>query len=107
MKKLVYLLCCLFRLSAGFAACIINNLKKISFLFHYIPKKMYICNVFRKRYKTYLLDSLSFTTTRKRANAHEGAAPSGADFPYMCMVCGEPRGVWRWSAPFLFTNVSP
>jgi hypothetical protein len=62
MKKLVYLLICLFLLSAGFSACIINNLKKISLLFLYIPKKMYICNVFRKRYKTYLLDSRTITT---------------------------------------------
>lgn len=26
----------------------------------------------------------------------------GADFPYMCMVCGEPRGVWRRSAPLMY-----
>ena len=45
MKKLVYLLSCLFLLSAGFAACIINNLKKISLLFLYIPKK----NVYLQR----------------------------------------------------------
>ena len=25
----------------------------------------------------------------------------GAGFPYMCMVCGEPCGVWRRSAPLL------
>jgi hypothetical protein len=29
----------------------------------------------------------------------------GADFPYMCMVCGEPRGVWRKSAPLVLIKL--
>ncbi len=31
--------------------------------------------------------------------------PLGADFPYTCMVCGEPRGVWRRSAPLYFKSL--
>jgi len=50
--------------------------------------------------KTYCsIDSLS-PPEKKRANIHYWGCPSkGADFPYMYVACGEPRVVWRRSAP--------
>ena len=55
-----------------------------------------------KSAKTYLLDSHTITTVEIRANLHIGSVPfTGADFPYLKVVCGEPCDVWRMSAPFL------
>jgi hypothetical protein len=56
--------------------------------------------------QTYLLYSLSFTTTSKKSKCTLELPRTGRRFlPYMCMVCGEPRGVWRKSAPFCVAYV--
>ena len=53
-----------------------------------------------KSAKDILLNNLSIATREERANIHYLGCPSkGADFPYMYVACGEPRGVWRKSAP--------
>ena len=50
--------------------------------------------------KDILLDSHTITTVEIRANLHIGTVPfTGADFPYLKVVCGEPCDVWRKSAP--------
>lgn len=57
-------------------------------------------NAFRKECKVILLNTLSFTTLRKEQIINIGTVPkTGADFPYLMMACGEPREVWRRSAP--------
>ena len=63
----------------------------------------YICSSNPKRKARHiLLCCLSFTTTRK-SKCTLGAAPYGRRFSsYMCMVCGEPRGVWRKVCAFLY-----
>ena len=56
----------------------------------------------RKERKDILLDSHTITTVEIRANLHIGTVPfTGADFPYLKVVCGEPCDVWRESAPFI------
>ena len=53
--------------------------------------------------KDILLDSHTITTVEIRANLHIGTVPfTGADFPYLKVVCGEPCDVWRMSAPLAF-----
>ena len=52
-----------------------------------------------------MLDSHTITTVEIRANLHIGTVPfTGADFPYLKVVCGEPCDVWRKSAPLEFSN---
>ena len=55
-----------------------------------------------KSAKDILLDSHTITTVEIRANLHIGTVPfTGADFPYLKVVCGEPCDVWRMFAPFV------
>jgi hypothetical protein len=59
-----------------------------------------------KECKDILLDSHTITTVELRANLHIGTVPfTGADFPYLKVVCGEPCDVWRKSAPLYFTTM--
>ena len=47
-----------------------------------------------------LLNRLSITTWETEQSNSIGTAPiTGAAFPYLFVVCGEPRVVWRMSAP--------
>lgn len=56
---------------------------------------------FRKERKTYCsIVSLS-PPREKEQTCNIGAAPEGADFPYLHVACGEPRDVWRMSAPLV------
>lgn len=52
--------------------------------------------------KTYCSIDSQITTARRRATLNIGDAPQGAAFPYFNVACGEPRVVWRRSAPLLF-----
>ena len=65
---------------------------------------MYLCKAIRKESKTYLLNSLSITT-RERANTYYWDCTMKAQIsPYICVACGEPRDVWRRSAPLSLKN---
>ena len=58
---------------------------------------------FRKECKTYCSIDSQSPPEKKRANIHYLGCPAkGADFPYMYVACGEPRVVWRKSAPLLW-----
>lgn len=51
----------------------------------------YICNVLSKEAQDILLNSLTNHHQEKRANSHYWDCPvTGADFPYLRVVCGEP-----------------
>ena len=55
---------------------------------------------FRKECKDILLNNLSIATENNRANINYWDCPYKAQkFPYIDVACGEPRGVWRMSAP--------
>ena len=61
----------------------VNYFKKVGKILVYIELFSYICNVFRKECKTYLLDSHTITTVGIRAKQMLSELPRlGADFPY-------------------------
>lgn len=66
----------------------------------------YFCNCIPQRVHDILLDSHTITTVEIRANLHIGTVPcTGADFPYLKVVCGEPCDVWRMSAPLALNSL--
>ena len=62
---------------------------------------------FRKECKDILLNRLSITTWENEQTPFIGTVPpTGAAFPYLGVACGEPRAVWRKSAPLVFRKKS-
>ena len=56
----------------------------------------------RKERKDILLNGLSITTREKRAIQLKLGLPHyGRRLPISVVVCGEPRDLWRMSAPFV------
>jgi len=59
----------------------------------------------RKECKDILLNGLSITTREKRAIQLKLGLPHyGRRLPISVVVCGEPRDLWRMSAPLVFIN---
>lgn len=55
-----------------------------------------------KECKDILLNRLSIHHREKEQTHIIGTAPTRAQIsPYICVACGEPRVVWRMSAPLL------
>ena len=64
---------------------------------------MYFSLAIRKECKDILLNRLSIHHHEKRANINYWDCPYKAQkFPYIDVACGEPRVVWRRSAPLVF-----
>jgi len=61
----------------------------------------------RKECKDILLNRLSIHHHEKRANTYYWDCPNKAQIsPYICVACGEPRVVWRMSAPLSLKKYS-
>ena len=57
----------------------------------FLRKISYLCIVFPKGAQDILLNSLTNHHQKKRANSHYWDCPiTGAAFPYLRVVCGEP-----------------
>ena len=79
-----------------------------SCLMHGIWRELTIfATAFCKECKTYCSITSQSPPREKEQTLIIGTVPTtGAGFPYIRVVCGEPWGVWRKSAPLLFIYVS-